>query len=62
MNFEKRILNVDGVIRPEDISINNTINHDQIAEARIAYGGEGHITDVQQARYGQQVYDILFPF
>ena len=62
VNFEKRILNVDGVIRPEDISINNTINHDQIAEARIAYGGEGHITDVQQARYGQQVYDILFPF
>lgn len=62
VNFEKRILNIDGVIRPEDISTNNTINHDQIAEARIIYGGEGHITDVQQPRYGQQVYDILFPF
>lgn len=62
VNFEKRILEISGVIRPEDISINNTINHDQIAEARIAYGGEGHITDVQQPRYGQQVYDILFPF
>ena len=62
VNFEKRILQVDGVIRPEDISINNTINHDQIAEARIVYGGEGQITDVQQPRYGQQVYDIIFPF
>ncbi len=62
VNFEKRILKIDGVIRPEDISTNNTINHDQIAEARIIYGGEGHITDVQQPRYGQQVYDILFPF
>lgn len=62
VNFEKRILQVDGVIRPEDVSTNNTINHDQIAEARIVYGGEGHITDVQQPRYGQQVYDILFPF
>lgn len=62
VNFEKRILEIDGVIRPEDISVNNTIASNQIAEARIAYGGEGHITDVQQARYGQQLYDIVFPF
>ena len=62
VNFEKRILEIDGVIRPEDISVQNTITSNQIAEARIAYGGEGHITDVQQARYGQQLYDIVFPF
>ena len=62
VNFEKRILLIDGVIRPEDISINNTISYDQIAEARIVYGGEGQITDMQQPRYGQQLYDIVFPF
>lgn len=62
VNFEKRILQIDGVIRPEDISIHNTIEYDQIAEARIVYGGQGQLTDVQQPRYGQQVYDILFPF
>lgn len=62
VNFEKRILQIDGVIRPEDITTNNTISSEQIAEARIAYGGEGQITDVQQPRYGQQLYDIVFPF
>lgn len=62
VNFEKRILQIDGVIRPEDITISNTISYDQIAEARIIYGGEGQITDVQQPRYGQQLYDIIFPF
>ncbi len=62
VNFEKRVLRIDGVIRPEDISVSNTISYEQIAEARIAYGGEGQITDVQQPRYGQQLYDIVFPF
>lgn len=62
VNYEKRIIGIDGVIRPEDISINNTINANQIAEARIVYGGEGQLTEVQQPRYGQQLYDIIFPF
>ncbi len=62
VNFEKRILESDGVIRPEDVTVANTISYEKIAEARIVYGGEGHITDVQQPRYGQQLYDIIFPF
>jgi flagellar L-ring protein precursor FlgH len=62
VNFEVRELQVAGIIRPEDISSTNTVSFDQIAEARIAYGGRGQITDVQQPRYGQQVFDVFFPF
>lgn len=62
VNFELRDLQVTGIVRPEDISRQNQITYDKIAGARIAYGGRGQISDVQQPRYGQQVVDILLPF
>ncbi|WP_103257768.1 flagellar basal body L-ring protein FlgH [Tabrizicola aquatica] len=62
VNFEMRELIVTGYVRPADISRQNEITYDKIAGARIAYGGRGQITDVQQPTYGQQAADIILPF
>jgi flagellar L-ring protein precursor FlgH len=62
VNSELRELKVTGVIRPQDIASDNTVAHDRMAEARIAYGGRGQLTDLQRARWGEQMMDILLPF
>jgi flagellar L-ring protein precursor FlgH len=53
---------VTGIIRPEDITSANEIWHTKIAEMRVAYGGRGTLSDLQQPRYGHQLVDIIFPF
>ena len=62
VSAELRELSVQGVIRPQDIASDNTIRHDRLAEARIAYGGRGTLSDIQQPRLGSQLLDIILPF
>ncbi|MBI2239697.1 MAG: flagellar basal body L-ring protein FlgH [Magnetospirillum gryphiswaldense] len=62
VNYELRELNVQGIIRPEDISSSNSVTYDKIAEARIYYGGRGVNSDLTQPRYGQQLLDVILPF
>jgi flagellar L-ring protein precursor FlgH len=62
VNNELRELSVQGIVRTQDIGSDNTVRHDRLAEARIAYGGRGSLSDIQQPRLGQKLIDILSPF
>jgi flagellar L-ring protein FlgH len=62
LNNEVRELIVAGVVRPEDIQSDNAIELPKVAEARLAYGGRGTLTNIQTERWGQQVADIILPF
>lgn len=62
VNYELRIVNVAGIVRPIDVSKDNTIPYEKIAEARLTYGGRGRLSEVQQPAWGQQLYDMVIPF
>jgi flagellar L-ring protein precursor FlgH len=62
VNYELRQLLVTGAVRPQDIDADNTVSHEKIAEMRVAYGGRGTLSDLQQPRWGTQIWDLIFPF
>lgn len=62
VNHEMRVVNLAGIVRPRDVSAANSVAYQQVAEARLSYGGRGRITEVQQPPYGQQAYDLVTPF
>ena len=62
VNNEVRVLQVSGIVRPEDIASSNTIKHTQIAEARISYSGRGDISRVQKTPAGQSLVEKFWPF
>src|SRR5271168_4412236 len=62
LNAEMRELLVAGVVRPEDIESDNSIELPKIAEARVAYGGKGTLSTIQPPPWGNQALSVLLPF
>ncbi len=62
INNEKQILIMSGIIRPEDISKNNTINSSMVADARIYFVGDGVIQEKQSPGWLVRFIDKVWPF
>lgn len=62
VNYELRVLSVSGLVDPKDISSENAVSYERIAEARISYGGRGRLMEVQQPGWGHQIIDAVSPF
>lgn len=62
VNNEKEILVLRGIIRPDDISQNNTILSQYVADAQIYLVGEGSIGDKQSQGWLVRFLDKIWPF
>ena len=62
VNSELRRLHVSGIISKADIDPGNIVNSRRISQARIYYGGEGEINDVQQDKWGNKIIEAIMPF
>ena len=48
VNHEDQVITLQGVIRPEDVSADNSILSTRIANAKIIYTGQGSVTESQK--------------
>jgi len=62
VNSEMQIVKLTGIVRPFDVSPHNIVNSRNILNARIAYVGEGVISDKQQQGWLVRGLDRVWPF
>ena len=62
VNNETQFMVVTGLVRPADISQDNSILSSHIADARIEYSGTGVISEKQQPGWLARGLDIIWPF
>ena len=56
------IIQVAGIIRPDDVSPSNTVQSKRLANAQIAYRGTGDLANATRAGWGTSALIKLWPF
>ena len=62
VNEETQYLFVRGIARPEDISRDNTVLSQALADGQILYGGSGLLASQQKPGWLYRVLDAVWPF
>jgi len=62
VNDETQLIIVSGLVRPEDVSQDNSILSSNIADARIEYTGTGTVSNKQQPGWLANTLDVVWPF
>ena len=60
LNNGNEYVRVTGLIRPSDISSDNTVSSQRIANARIQYGGTGDFADTQERGFFSRLFNSAF--
>jgi len=62
INAEDQYLVITGIIRPDDIAFDNTIQSQYIADAKLVYTGKGTVDDKMRPGWLTRVADWVWPF
>ena len=62
LNGEKQVVQISGVIRPQDISADNTIDSKYIADEKIAYKSQGDIKDYTSQGWFAKFWNKIVPW
>lgn len=58
----REYIRLTGIVRPEDIDVNNTVSSQRVADARIAYSGNGQTSNASQGGFIYQFMNKFFPY
>jgi flagellar L-ring protein FlgH len=62
INNEKQILVLRGMIRPDDILVDNTVLSSRVSDASIYFVGDGIVQDKQRPGWLVRILDNVWPF
>ncbi len=62
VNKEKQYLTLEGLVRQQDISVDNQVASTRLAEAQLTYDGIGVLDDKQRPGFLTRVFDWVYPF